>query len=75
MHGIELLLANCDRLTSLTDMNYFEGVTPEEIEKLKAQYIAIKACGPCYAKLVETWAVWAEHHRPYISTAWTINDV
>ena len=39
MHGIELLLANCDRLTRLTDMNYFEGVTPEEIEKLQAQYI------------------------------------
>ena len=37
MHGIELLLANCDRLTRLTDMTYFEGVTPEEIEKLKAR--------------------------------------
>ena len=45
MHGIELLLANCDRLTSLTDMNYFEGVTPEEIEKLKAQYIYLDSDG------------------------------
>ena len=35
MHGIELLLANCDRLTRLTDVTYFEGVTPEDIKKLK----------------------------------------
>ena len=37
MHGIELLLANCDRLTRLKDLTYFEGVTPEEIKKLKTR--------------------------------------
>ena len=37
MHGIELLLANCDRLTILKDLCYFEGVTSEELEKLKTR--------------------------------------
>merc|ERR1712156_248510 len=37
MHGIELLLANCDKLTSLKDMTYFDGVTSEELENLKTR--------------------------------------
>ena len=37
MHGIELLLANCDKLTRLKDMTYFDGVTSEELENLKTR--------------------------------------
>ena len=37
VHGIQLLLANCDRLTRLTDLSCFEGIAPEEIKKLKIQ--------------------------------------
>lgn len=35
MHGIELLLANCDQLTSLMDLTYFEGITEKELKQLQ----------------------------------------
>lgn len=35
MHGIELLLANCDRLTCLLDLTYFEGISEAELEQFK----------------------------------------
>ena len=34
MHGIELLLANCDQLTSLMDLTYFEGISENELKQL-----------------------------------------
>ena len=34
MHGIELLLANCDNLRIILDIHYFEGVSPKERELL-----------------------------------------
>ena len=33
MHGIELLLANCDQLKSLMDLTYFEGISEEELQQ------------------------------------------
>ena len=35
IHGIEILLANCDRLTSLMYLPYFEGVHEDEAQLLK----------------------------------------
>ncbi len=35
MHGIELLLANCDKLTRLMDLSYFEGISAHELERFK----------------------------------------
>ena len=37
MQGIELLLANCDKLTTLQDLKYFEGISPDEHEKLESR--------------------------------------
>ena len=34
MHGIELLLANCDNLRIILDIYYFEGVSQKERELL-----------------------------------------
>lgn len=41
MHGIELLLANCDRLNCLLDLHYFEGISETELEKFR---LRIKTC-------------------------------
>ena len=35
MHGIELLLANCDQLTSLMDLTYFECISEEELQQFE----------------------------------------
>ena len=35
IHGLEILLANCDRLTSLMNLSYFEGISDDEAQLLK----------------------------------------
>ena len=35
IHGIEILLANCDKLTTLMDLSYFEGIHEDEARLLK----------------------------------------
>jgi hypothetical protein len=35
MHSIELMLANCDRLKSIMDLAYFEGIHENELKILK----------------------------------------
>ena len=46
MHGIELLLANCDQLTSLMNLTYFEGIKEEKLQqfeqKIKAQNLNLQ---------------------------------
>ena len=46
MYGIELLLANCDQLTSLMNLTYFEGIKEEELQqfeqKIKAQNLNLQ---------------------------------
>ena len=40
MHGIELLLANCDQLSSLMDLTYFEGISEEELQQFEQKIIS-----------------------------------
>ena len=40
MHGVELLLANCDQLSSLMDLTYFEGISEEELQQFEQKIIS-----------------------------------
>ena len=37
MHGIELLMANCDSLKILQDLKYFDGISQAELDKLESR--------------------------------------
>ena len=40
MHGVELLIANCDHLKSLMDLTYFEGISEEELQQFEQKIIS-----------------------------------
>ena len=40
MHGVELLIANCDHLKSLMDLTYFEGISEEELQQFEQKIVS-----------------------------------